>query len=407
MRRLFSILLLLLIITPCLRAQKKELSQARSYIKSGSNLNVAEDLMRQLLVSDSLNRRNHKIYQTWYQAVKKQYDIENEKLYLNQKCDTARVYILTKKMLDICLKWDSIDVLPNHKGKIRPKYRKSNAAIINDLRPNLFFGGTYNVNKSKFDEAFAFFDAYISCADSPLFSDYNYAETDPKMVEAAYWATLCGYKHKDAEMTLKYKDIALRDTTKLMYVLSYISEAYMLKKDTANLVSTLNLGFCKYPTYSYFFPRLLDYYNRANQEQKSLEIVDRALSVDSNNVAYQFAKASVLFRMKRYDECIAISDRVIQLSDSVSDAYYLAGLSYFNQTIELSTKTQLGTNKINTTKSKARQKELYSKALPYFEKYRELQPALSEKWAPTLYTIYLNLNMGQQFDEIDKILKEQ
>ena len=37
------------------------------------------------------------------------------------------------------------------------------------------------------------------------------------------------------------------------------------------------------------------------------------------------------------------------------------------------------------------------------EKFRQLAPEQKSKWVPVLYTIYLNLNMGQQFGEIDRI----
>ena len=39
------------------------------------------------------------------------------------------------------------------------------------------------------------------------------------------------------------------------------------------------------------------------------------------------------------------------------------------------------------------------------EAYRKLAPADKERWAPALYRIYLHLNMGKQFDEIDRLLK--
>ena len=42
----------------------------------------------------------------------------------------------------------------------------------------------------------------------------------------------------------------------------------------------------------------------------------------------------------------------------------------------------------------------------YMERYRQLAPRQQDKWAPALYKIYLNLNMGKQFDEIDKLLKK-
>ena len=41
------------------------------------------------------------------------------------------------------------------------------------------------------------------------------------------------------------------------------------------------------------------------------------------------------------------------------------------------------------------------------EKYRTLVPEAKSKWLAPLYTIYLNLNMGKEFDEIDKIRKEK
>ena len=41
------------------------------------------------------------------------------------------------------------------------------------------------------------------------------------------------------------------------------------------------------------------------------------------------------------------------------------------------------------------------------ERYRQLAPDQQRKWGPVLYRIYLNLNMGRQFDEIDQLLKTQ
>ena len=84
-QKTIALLLLLLMITPCLRAQKKELSQARSYIKSGKDFDKAEKLMTDLLEKDSANRTNEKVYLTWFQAVTKQYEAANEKLYLKQQ----------------------------------------------------------------------------------------------------------------------------------------------------------------------------------------------------------------------------------------------------------------------------------------------------------------------------------
>lgn len=40
------------------------------------------------------------------------------------------------------------------------------------------------------------------------------------------------------------------------------------------------------------------------------------------------------------------------------------------------------------------------------EKYRQMMPDAKEKWAPSLYNIYLKLNMGRQFEEISGIIRK-
>ena len=69
-------LLILLIITPCLMAQKKELSQARSDIKNNRNLAQTEKLLSELS-ADSIYKLNPDIYLLWYQSVLKQYEVGN------------------------------------------------------------------------------------------------------------------------------------------------------------------------------------------------------------------------------------------------------------------------------------------------------------------------------------------
>ena len=115
MKKLISLTLLLLLITPCLRAQKKEMSQARSYIKSGKELEKAEKMMADLLARDSSCRKNPKVYLLLYQSLQKQYEAGNEKLYLKQKYDTAAIFNLTKRMFAVLETLDSVDAVPDKK----------------------------------------------------------------------------------------------------------------------------------------------------------------------------------------------------------------------------------------------------------------------------------------------------
>ena len=51
------------------------------------------------------------------------------------------------------------------------------------------------------------------------------------------------------------------------------------------------------------------------------------------------------------------------------------------------------------------QEDCHRRALPFMERYRALRPDDKDKWAAALYNIYLNLNMGRQFEEIVSIIR--
>ena len=142
-RKTLVFTLLLLMIVPCLAwAQKKELSQARTILKSGKGVEQAEKLMTGLL-KDSANRDNKKIYLLWYESVLMQYQAVNEKLYVKQRQDTVQFFNLTRRLFDVAMTLDSLDMKPDKKGRVEPEYRKDHARQLTAYRPNLFFASTY------------------------------------------------------------------------------------------------------------------------------------------------------------------------------------------------------------------------------------------------------------------------
>lgn len=377
--------------------QKKTMTQVKDYIKSGKNLDKAEKLMTDLL-NDSSSRGNEKIWLLLFESQRKQYDQGNEKLYLKEKYDTTALFLVGKRMFDTLEGLDSLDRLPDARGKVKLKYRDRSAELLNIYRPNLFNGGVFFMKKHDFSRAYDFFDTYINSAVKPMFARYQYAERDKRLPEAAYWASYCGYKLEKPQLTLRHTYQALKDSVHLPYILQYLAETYKLEKDTARYVQTLKDGFSKYPKFPFFFPRLIDYYSHIGAYDEAMKSCDEALQTDSVNTLFRYAKSSLLLTMGRYKQSFAISKALIAENDTLADAYLNAGLALFDQAVELDKKTQSGSKKYNQIL------ELYRKAMPYLEKYRAMAPDQKDKWALPLYTIYLNLNMGKQFDEIDKLI---
>ena len=391
--RLF-LTILLLSLTITVTAQRRQLQEARVILKGDKDYDKAEKLMTDLL-KDSANLSNARIYDMWLQAVEKQYLQVNERMYKKEQVDTAGFFGLTRRMFDIGLRLDSLDMRPDKKGRVNLEYRKDNAEKLLQYQPNLFYGGTYYIRKGELEKAYDFFERYMDCDRQPLFTGYDLMATDARMPEAAYWATYCGYRMNDPVLTLRYAQLARRDSAKLDYTLQYIAEAWRALKDQEMYVETLREGFERYPESMYFFPRLMDSYSAKGNYEQALTVAEKALATDSLNTLFMLAKSTMLLNLGRYKECLDYSQKLIAFDGLASEAFYNAGTACMNITLGM-----------DSRKQKKQITKMYQKALPYMETYRKLAPQEKQKWGEALYRIYFNLNMGKQFEEIDRMLKD-
>jgi tetratricopeptide (TPR) repeat protein len=394
--RIIHILILLMVCSGAF-SQKKEISAARDWVKKGKDLKKAEQSMQNLL-KDSANHRNTKIWGVLFESLRKQYEQGNEKLYLNQKYDTASLFNIASHMFTVMVTYDSIDVLPDKKGRVKIEYRKTNSALLNTLRPNLYNGGLFFIRKQKYEEAYTLFNQYLNTASQPLFQSYQYAEKDKTLPTASYWAMYCGYKMKDTTKVMRHAPLAMMDMVHHEMVMQYLSETYLQMGDTTNYVKMLKEGFELYPTTPFFYSHLVDYYSQERQWDKALELTNNALKADSSKLVYHVTKSSLLLNLGKYKESFAISDSLLQVNDSLPEAYLNAGLAKFNEGVTLNKTVH------QSAKRKNEILQYYREAMPYLETYRKMREDRIDNWGLPLYTIYLNLNMGKQFDEIDKLM---
>ena len=138
-----NILTLLVIVVSCvlgvenISAQKRELSEAKTLLKQNKSLDKAESLMHTVL-SDPEQKNKIDNYVLLADIAKKQYENTNEKLYLKQLSDTTTLFSSLQKMFSAFVQLDSLDALPDSKGRAKLKYRRKNAEYLYLLRSNLF-----------------------------------------------------------------------------------------------------------------------------------------------------------------------------------------------------------------------------------------------------------------------------
>jgi tetratricopeptide (TPR) repeat protein len=241
-------------------------------------------------------------------------------------------------------------------------------------------------------------DSYLDCHNQPLFSSLNLAESDSIAPLAASRNLYCGYRMQNTSVVLRNKEYALKDTVMLERTLQYLAETYSLMKDNTGYVSTLTDGIEHFPRSIYFFTHLIDYYNKVSDYEKAIKVADNALALDSCETLYLYAKSNILLNIGKNDDCIALCEKIISINDSLPEAYYNAGVAYINKAFSMEK------GRVNN-KKRQQVKGFYSKSLKYMEKYRAMRPDDKDRWAAALYNIYLNLNMGKEFEEIDKMLR--
>lgn len=392
------LLLIFILFSVATFAQKKEIATAKDYVKKNSNLEKAEQMMRTLL-ADSDNRRNTKIWNVLFDAQRRQYENGNEKLYLKQKFDTASIFNITSRMFRDMEVYDSLFNLPHPQESDAKEWRKSHGQLLNMIRPNLLNGGLFFIRKQKYDSAYLLLNQYIETASQPLFSAFLYGEKDKQLPVAAYWAVYASYKMGNRKQTLHHTYLALKDTTHYNQMLQLLAQTYLGEGDTVRYVNTLKEGFERNRLDDFFFSHLIDYYSARNNWQQALTMTNQALETDCHNQLFRITKSIILLNTGKYQECFAICDSLIHENDSLAEAWLNAGLALFNQGVALDK------NPVLSAKKHGQVISFYKQALPYLEKYRQLQPDRKDRWALPLYTIYLNLNRGKEFDEIDKLLR--
>ena len=412
-RVLFSMVLLL--AASFLFAQEKNIKEAKSIANEVKpDFAKAESLINQALTNPE-TKDNADAWDVAGFIQRRRSEKEMENAYLRKPYDTLQVYNSALNMCKYYFKCDELAQIPNEKGKIKNKYRKANAASILAERGNLINGGIQYFNSASQKEgaaatednkkALEFFATYINIATNQMFEKENLLQTDTVLPQIAYYASLTAAKMEDYPNVLKYAPYAKNDKEVGKYAMEFISTALKAQGDTINWIASLKEGIQKYPDHSFFFGHLIDYYSNNNKYDEAMQFADDMLAKNPNNTFYLYVKGYLYHNMKDYDKAIEFYTKTIEVDPNYAEAYSNLGLIYCLQAQDFS---EIATTDVNDSKYKADQVTLrafYEKARPNYEKARELKPDQKELWLNGLYRVYYNLQLGSEFEEIEKLMQ--
>jgi tetratricopeptide (TPR) repeat protein len=247
---------------------------------------------------------------------------------------------------------------------------KKLAKALVTVRPQLTNAGSDAYNAGNYANALKFFGLYVDAPQNPLFADEDAVKNDTLTPLIANYAALAANSLKDNAAVIKYATIGKEHKEEGYRSLMCLAEAYGKGEtpDSAKWLTTIQEGVEKFPSQEYFIGNLMDYYIQKGKIDEGLAQMDAVLAKNSTPY-FMYVKGVLQYEKKDYEGAIATFNQIIaEGKDFVAEAYSKIGdCSFFpaQEIVEENSKLSMDDPKYAANEAKI--KELYEKALPFYE----------------------------------------
>ena len=195
-------------------------SDALKAIMSAKTFVEAENLVKSNLSQLANNEEKAKAYNKLVDLAMQKVDKEQAVIDKNmlsqqlkqgeqQKYDTAGYYDALYDAINAGIEADTYDMMPNAKGKIKPKFHKANQNRLYNIRIQLINAGQDASTKNNQQGALKNFGLYVSSSQANLFKDVtNKPAYDKYLGEVARVAAVYAFQNKKIDLANQYADIA-------------------------------------------------------------------------------------------------------------------------------------------------------------------------------------------------------
>lgn len=391
-------------------AQKKAVREAKSEQKS-KNFDVARTFIKDALTnSETANQ-----VETWFVAgtiENDEFDGERMKMSSGEVPNKDKMYSALDKVLPYLIKADSLDMLPDAKGKVKSKYRKDIKSIVWTDRPYYVNAASYFYEKGNYQKAYENFRLYSDIPQLKMFEgDTIQNQTlagDSLAIKVRYYAAVAATEipNQDAAIEL-FEEIKPLGFEEEKRVYLQLASLYHQKEDTVNFVRILTEGVEKYPEEPYFIQNLINVTYSQGKFDEVEDFLKEAIAINPNNPQFYDILGLIYENKKDIDSAIAIIKQSLDIDPNFITGFSHLGRIYYNLGVDRRsglTREQLADRKIYEAEI-AKVNENFRQAIPYFEKVRSLDPQNKDAIF-ALRNIYYSLGMNKEYDEVDKIYND-
>lgn len=387
-------------------AQTKVVKQVERIVKGDKpDLNQARTLIAPAL-TDPESKDDAR---TWYVAgsiEEKAVDLGKINMSLNKDVDEEAFYTALYNMFPLYLKADSLDQLPNAKGKVKRKFEKEIRKALQENVNFLVNGGSLYLDKKDFANAHKYFQTFMQLKKNPIFEGTPIATPDSLSMQIGFFSA---YTASQMENNMKQaiaeyesiKDVDYRRNE----VYQLLAGAYQSVNDSVNYVKTLEEGASTFNNDKFFLFNLINVYIRSGEHDKAKDFLEKAIAADPKNTQLYNVLGTVYEQgfkdVAKAEECFR---KAIEIDPNYADAIIGLGRIYYNQAVAIQSEANALTDQKKYAALNNQAKDLFKKALPYFEKAVEIDKSNTE-YLMALRGIYYNLQMDKKVAEIEALMK--
>ena len=401
-KRILSFLFVCVAVMSPVAAQK-ELKALRAFVKAKNTSEAMKEVAR--LESDSICQFMPKLYEL---ALKTQIlinDVENEKAYLKKACDTAKLFESTRQIFHYAHKADSAERrLMEMQGKPYA-VDKRKVKLLQRYHKNLVAATRYFYTRKNYKEAQRQFEMLLSLTNSPLCGVTPVDTLSEDYATEVYMFTYSAFKNEDYASVERYKNLLFNHPRYYPTTLEMFARSANASGQGDKFEDYLRLGAEEFPQQDYFFDELATLYVADERYSQAVTLADQLLKADSTSLKAMYLKAHALYMLGEEASCIEVSKKLVEADakNYYVEANYYAGQFIMNRLQTIYLPTRIGSKQFEWAKNEM--KNICDEARPYLERYRQFCPSQHEKWAPLLYRVYLELNMGPEFEEISRFVQ--
>ena len=340
----------------------------------------------------------------------------NEQLMLaaqGMPFDTASFCSHLDAAVNAMTECNKYDTMPDKKGHVKPKFQSENNLNLLQMLDYYNFAGMFMYQNKDNARSLEYFEKYLNLPKNPIFTQHQtdsiYAAGQANYMQAAFNCTLFSYQQKDWDAVLRNADEALKgdENLKDLYIMKYT--ANLEKGDTLAYVETLKDAIARTSNPS-FMGDLITFYMRKQDREGAIAMANDLIQKAPESKTSYYIKGCLEMNMTpyNYEEARNCFDKALKIDPEYLEANTNMGICYVNDITDrlnanefhIPTGTDDASNKARRKIMQEKVYPWYNKALPYFEKSRELAPDRPELWAQGLYNCYYSLIMDEKAQEI-------